>query len=208
MNGSNQKQQVLYVHGGTAFSRYEAFLKHLKTKELRDLPGMEQLKKWSSTFRDDLGDSYEVFMPSMPNSQNAKYEEWKIWFERYFEYLHDEVTLVGWSQGGYFLVKYLIENKIPFDIKALFLLATPFKNDNFEGEDGGDFAFDTDRIEDLAKRVKKIYLFHSKDDSIVPYAHAENYKKALPEAELVTFTDKNHFLLENFPELLEKIRKI
>lgn len=202
------KQQVFYIHGGTAFSRYEDFLNHLRTKEIRDLPGTEPVRKWSSTFREDLGEEFEVFMPSMPNSQNAKYEEWKIWFERYFEHLHDEVILVGWSQGGYFLAKYLIENDVPFRIKALFLISAPFENADFGGEDGGDFAFDTSRVGELAKKAAKIYLFHSKDDFLVPYEHALKYKNGLSEAELITFEDKNHFLVEELPELLEKIREV
>lgn len=175
---------------------------------IRDLPGSEPLKKWSGTFREDLGDAYEVFMPAMPNSQNAKYEEWKIWFERYFEYLHDGVILVGWSQGGYFLAKYLIENEPPVTIKALFLLAAPFEKTDFGGEDGGDFAFDTERVGELAKKVGKIEIFHSKDDFLVPYEHALKYKAALPEAESVTFTDRNHFLIEQFPELAQHINNL
>ncbi len=205
---SGFKQQVFYIHGGSAFSDYGSFLEYLKTKTIRDLPGAEVLKKWSGTFREDLGDEFEVFMPSMPNSQNAKYEEWKIWFERHFEYLHDGVILVGWSQGGYFLAKYLIENELPFTVKALLLLAAPFEPADFGGEDGGDFAFDTDRVGELQEKVRNIVIFHSKDDFCVPYEHALKYKEALPEAELVTFEDKNHFLVEEFPELLEKIRDL
>lgn len=208
MSGSNSKQQVFYIHGGAAFSRYDDFLTHLKTKVIRDLPGAEVLKKWSSTLREDLGEAYEVFTPSMPNSQNAKYEEWKIWFERYFEYLHDGVILVGWSQGGYFLVKYLIENDTPFTVKALCLVAAPFESVDFEGEDGGDFAFDTSRVGELAKKVEKICIFHSKDDFLVPYEHALKYTKALPGATLVTSEDKNHFLIEKFPELLTHIKRL
>jgi hypothetical protein len=32
--------------------------------------------------------------------------------------------------------------------------------------------------------------------------------KAIPEAEFITFDNKNHFLVEEFPELLDKIREI
>lgn len=205
MTGSS-KQQVFYIHGGSAYSNYEAFLEALKQRNIRDLPNSEPVKKWSNTLREDLGDKYEVFMPTMPNSQNAKYLEWKIWFERYFEYLRDEVILLGWSQGGYFLVKYLLENESPFKIKALFLVATPFENEDFMGEDGGDFAFDVSIVGNLTKKVEKIVIFHSKDDFVVPYQHALKYKEALPQAELVTFEDKNHFLIPEFPELLSKIR--
>ena len=201
------KQQVFYIHGGSSFSDYGVFLEDLKTKTIRNLPGSEPLKMWTGTFREDLGEGYEVFMPAMPNSQNAKYEEWKIWFERHFEYLRDGVILVGWSQGGYFLSKYLIENETPFETRALFLVASPFEAGDFGGEDGGDFAFDTIRVGELANKAPKIYLFHSKDDPIVPYEHSLKFKEALPEAELIIFEDKNHFLVETFHELLEMIRK-
>lgn len=202
------KQQVVYIHGGSAYTKYENFLEHLRTAEVRNLPGSEPFKKWPNTLREDLGDGFEVFMPSMPNSQNAKYEEWKIWFERHFEYLHEGVILLGWSQGGYFLVKYLLENKIPVTVKALFLGAAPFEPDDFEGEDGGDFAFDTTRVGELRNVSKNIVIMHSKDDFVVPYEHALKYKAVLPEAELVTFEDKNHFLIEEFPELIEKIKDL
>jgi pimeloyl-ACP methyl ester carboxylesterase len=49
---------------------------------------------------------------------------------------------------------------------------------------------------------------HSKDDFVVPYEHALKYKAALPAAELITFEDKNHFLVEELPELVQKIRNL
>lgn len=129
-----------------------------------------------------------MFTPSMPNKQNAKYEEWKIWFERHFEYLRDGVILVGWSQGSYFFAKYLTENDFPFKIKALFLLAAPLEAHHDDtGEDGADFQFDTSRVGELTKKTDRIVIMHSKDDFVVPYEHALKYKEALPEAELVTF---------------------
>jgi predicted alpha/beta hydrolase family esterase len=203
---SGSKKQVFYIHGGEAYSNYADFLDNLRTKEIRNLPWSEQLKKWTGTLVEDLGDEYEVFTPSMPNSGNAKYEEWKIWFERHFEFLRDGVVLLGWSQGGYFLVKYLIENELPFQPSALILVAAPFEPADFGGEDGGDFNFDTKQVGELAEKVEKIVIFHSKDDFVVPFEHAEKYAAALPNAEVVTFADKNHFLIEEFPELLEKIR--
>lgn len=208
MIGSKSKKQVFYIHGGSAYSNYEAFLETLQHKTIRDLPSLEVIKKWPETLREQLGDTYEVFMPAMPNSQNAKYLEWKIWFERHFEYLHDDIIMVGWSQGGYFLVKYLLENTPPFTIKALFLVAAPFESGDFEGEDGGDFVFDSTKVGKLAEKVSNIKIFHSQDDFIVPYQHALQYKNALPEAELVTFADKNHFLVPEFFELLAKIAEL
>jgi len=201
-----EKQQVVYIHGGEAFSDYNAFLKELQTKPIRNLPGVEQLKKWPSTLVDRLGEEYEVFQPSMPNSDNAKYQEWKIWFERHFEHLHDGVVLVGWSQGGYFLAKYLSENVLPIAIRAVFFLAAPYEAADFGREDGGDFTFDPALLPNIAKQTDLITFMHSTDDFVVPYEHALKYKEALPEAELVTFIDKNHFLVEELPELVERIK--
>jgi uncharacterized protein len=206
MVGCSMKKQVFYIHGAMSFSNYEDFLEHLRTEELYNLPGIEQSKRWTSTLPTDLGDEYEVFMPSMPNKQNAKYIEWKIWFERHFEYIRDGVFLLGWSQGGYFLVKYLIENTLPFTVKELYLVAAPFEPADFGGEDGGDFSFDTKRVGELAEKVDKIYIFHSTDDFVVPYTHALKYKEALPKAELMAFEGKNHFLVPEFPELVSKIK--
>jgi uncharacterized protein len=199
------KKQAFYVHGGSSYSDYDTFLRDLREEPVRDLPNAEWFKKWSDTLKDDLCD-YDVFKPSMPNSKNAKYEEWKLWFERYIPYLQDGIILVGWSQGAYFFSKYLIENEAPVKIAGLLLVAPPFEPSDFGGEDGGDFAFDTSRVGELAKKAGKIYIFHSKDDFVVPYEHALKYKEALPEAELVTFEDKNHFLIPEFPELIEKIK--
>jgi uncharacterized protein len=201
------KQQVFYIHGGTAYSNYDAFLDSLRSDIPRDLPNVPKRVKWTDTLREDLGSDFEVFTPRMPNSQNAKYQEWKLWFERHFEYLEQDVILVGWSQGAYFLAKYLIEeDTLPFSVKSLFLLAAPFEPADFGGEDGGDFDFDTDDIGDLENKVSKITILHSKDDFVVPYEHALKYQAGLPKATLVTYEDKNHFLVEEFPEIIQMIR--
>lgn len=199
------KKQIIFIHGGTAFSNYEDFLMDLKTELIDDPLSEEVKKKWKMSLKEELGGEYEIYYPSMPNKQNAKYNEWKIWFERYFEFLHDNVILIGHSQGGYFLSKYLVENTMPMKVRALYLVAAPFEPDDFNGEDGGDFDFDTSKLNEIAEKVEKIFIYHSKDDPMVPFAHAEKYKKALPEAELVTFEDCEHFSMEEFPELIKSI---
>jgi uncharacterized protein len=201
-----QKQQVFYIHGGTAFSDYAAFLNFLKVKTIRDLPNQEVISKWSEHLSADLGAKYEVFAPAMPNSQNAKYQEWKIWFERHFEYLRDNLVLLGWSQGGLFLIKYLLENDFPFTIKKLILVAAPFSLVTTGGEDGGDFNFATEMVGDLVNKAQNIDIFHSEDDFVVPFSEALRFKAAWPKAELITFTDRNHFLIPTFPELIASIK--
>jgi uncharacterized protein len=201
------KKQLIFIHGGSAYSDYEAFLNFLRTVPLRDLPGVAKRERWTDHLAEDLGDGFEVFQPRMPNSQNAKYLEWKLWFLRYLALVEDEVILVGWSQGGYFLAKYLTEETPAKRVSALYLLAAPFAPDSFGGEDGGDFAFDTTKVGELTGKCGKVTIMHATDDPIVPFSHGENFKKALPEATFVTFSDKGHFLAADFPELIEMVKE-
>lgn len=200
------KKQVVFIHGAEAFSNYDTFIEYLKQETID--PFEKRVKRWHQKLEDDLGDEYEVFLPSMPNSENAKYLEWKIWFEKYLPYLHDGVILIGHSQGGYFLAKYLVENPFPVVIKALYLVATPFEPDDFGMEDGGDFNFDTSNVFVLQERAENIILFHSTDDFVVPYAHAQKYKAALPHSTLELLEDRVHFWQEEFPELIEDIKEL
>jgi uncharacterized protein len=203
-----KKQQIFYIHGGSSYSKYEDYLKTLRSTELRNLPGTTAFRKWAGALSEDLGEDYEVFTPSMPNSDNAKYEEWKIWFERHFEHLRNDIILIGWSLGGMFLIKYLTENEFPYQIRALFLIASPAMPFLEEPEDCAEFAFSLEATVSLFEKCEKIYLFHSKDDFVVPFEHGEALSKKLPEAEFITFEDKNHFLIEEFPELVGKIRSL
>lgn len=204
------KQQVFFIHGGDSFSVHDDFLCHLKHTELRDPYGRVS-SRWTRTLHEDLGEDFEVFTPHMPNAENAKYEEWKIWFERHFEYLHDGAILLGWSLGGMFLLKYLSEEPLPFAVKYLGVIASPagyYEIDTEPGNDCLSFQFKLENLVSIHARVPEVVLYHSEDDFVVPYEHVLKLKEVLTDAVLVSFTDRNHFLQPEFPELLEKIREL
>ena len=204
------KNQVFYIHGGDSFSDRTDFLSYLQQSTLHDPKG-EGSMKWPKSLREILGVDFEVFTPEMPSKQNAHYDEWKIWFEKHFEYLNDGVVLIGWSLGGMFLLKYLSEETLPFSVKNLLIVASPAGDYEIEAEPGNDcktFQFSCGDLNVIQGNIANITIYHSKDDFVVPYAHALKLKEALPEAELVTFEDRNHFLQEEFPELIEKIKQI
>ncbi|MCF7815797.1 MAG: hypothetical protein K9M10_02665 [Candidatus Pacebacteria bacterium] len=96
----------------------------------------------------------------------------------------------------------------PSPIKALFLVATPFSNKEYGYRDCNDFDFDIKNIGILEKKVQKILIYHSTDDHLVPFTHAEYFKQNIPTAKLITFTDRGHFIGPEFPEINEEIRKI
>ena len=200
------KQQIFYIHGGESFIDYKDFLNRLRTMEIWDLPSETPKEKWTKNFSSELDADFEVFMPAMPNKQNAKYEEWKIWFERHFEYLRDGVILMGCSLGAMFLARYLSENDLPFKTKAVFLMAGAYGLPGFSDKDCGDFLVAPETASVIGKKFLKVVIMHSKDDFLVPYEHALKLKEAMPEAELVIFEDKNHFLIEEFPELIAHIK--
>jgi pimeloyl-ACP methyl ester carboxylesterase len=209
MGGYNaMQQQVFYIHGGQSFADYSQYLERLRTKEIWDLPDTEQRGKWTNTLRADLGESYEVFMPVMPNKQNAKYIEWEIWFERHFEHLRDNVILIGCSLGAMFLMRYLMEKATPFRIKALILMAGAVGISGFDTTDCAEFVVQPVDLTSLATCAAVIHIWHSTDDFVVPYEHAPVIASAIPGATLTTFTDKNHFLVPELPELLAIIKSI
>lgn len=196
------KQQILIIHGGDTFATYDDYLAFLKIKEV-DLEKL-QYKSWKETIGDDLGDNYQVINPHMPSKNNAKYAEWKIWFEKFIPFLQDNVILVGHSLGGIFLIKYLSENIFPKKIRAVFLISAPY-DDDASDYSLADFVVPKS-FEQFQKQAGTIFLYHSTDDPVVNFGDFEKYKKALSNAVQRIFTDKGHFNQEEFPEIIKDIK--
>lgn len=139
-----QKHQLIIIGGGESFAtdkEAEIWL------EKCDWDLMVKHPSWKKWLSDGLSQDFQVIRPDMPNTMNAKYSEWKIWFEKYFRYIADvarddestldrveqknshtksKIILVGHSLGTAFLVKYLSENPFPRHIDALHLVSPVF----------------------------------------------------------------------------------
>ena len=198
-------QQVVIIGGGTTFDTNEDFIFFLKNKEIK-LDRLKWHKEWKDSLAEELGKTFEVLIPKMPNITNARYEQWKIWFERIIQLLNDGVILVGHSLGGIFLAKFFSENSISKIIKATILVASPFDDKNL-GESLGSFKL-TKKLLNLSKNGGKIFLIQSKDDPTVPFKHVKKYQKALPGSQVMVFTDRGHFKQETFPELVALIKSL
>lgn len=196
-------RQILVIHGGNAFDKYEDYISYLKGKEL----SLEKLgfRGWSRSLDERLGNAYQVLTPQMPNGQNARYAEWRIWFDKLINLVEDGVVLVGHSLGAIFLSKYLSENVCPKKVAATFLVAAPYNTENQHPL--VDFNITTD-LSRFAEQGGKVFLYHSKDDQVVPYSNMLSYSDVLPNAILRTFEDRQHFNQAEFPELVEDIRNI
>ncbi|MFA7319453.1 MAG: alpha/beta hydrolase [Parcubacteria group bacterium] len=195
-------QQILVIHGGDSFDTYEDYLNFLKSYEITPDKFDKHVKggkRWKDGLQEKLGDKFDVLLPLMPCANNARYVEWKIWLEKFFPFLKGEVILIGHSLGGLFLAKYLSENDFPVSIKTVFLLAAPMMEGNFKLPES---------LEKIEQQTKKIYLYHSENDPVVPFADVEKYAAKLPSAEKVIFEDKGHFIDEEFPEFVEKLKNL
>lgn len=197
------KKSVVVMHGGTTFDTYEEYWKYLESCELT----LEKINRrdWKDDLIKNLPD-FEVIYPKMPNSKNARYDEWKLWFEKLFHLLTDGVVLVGHSLGGIFLAKYLSENNFPKRISQLHLVAAPYDTEVIK-DSLADFALNG-TVEKVSKNADRIFLYQSKDDTAVAYEDVLKYKRDLPEAELVEFENRGHFTQEEFPELVKNINNI
>jgi len=194
------KRQVIVIHGADSFGTYDEYMTSLKNREV-SIESFLPRKSWKDNLLDNLGSEFEVLLPRMPNKDNAQYEEWKIWFEKMFPFIHDEVVLVGHSQGGIFLAKYLSENKFLKKIKKLILVAAPYSS----SEGIGSFALNKP-LDSILGQCGDIHLYQSKDDFVVPYSEVEYYKNDLSKAKIHLYNDRGHFLQEYFPEIVEEIK--
>jgi len=197
------KKQVIVIHGGDTFETYEEFLNFLRNYKI-DIERYKTSKDdWKPGLRQKLGEDYEVILPIMPNKTNARYEEWKLWLEKIIPFLNGEVILIGHSLGASFVAKYLSENKFPKKLKGVFLVSGVFDRD-FEGYSLLSFSLP----KKLDLQTENIYLYHSKDDLVVPFRALEDFKKALPEANVRVFEDRKHLNQGEFPELVQDIKNL
>lgn len=195
------KTQVLIIHGGTTFDKYSDYKNYLKNTVI-DIERLKPSYDWKQSVQQDLGDEYEVLAPRMPNSTNAKYAEWKLWFTNVLAVTNKNIVLVGHSLGAIFLAKYLSEEAVNKNILKLILIAAPYTDTPEESL--ASFRLKR-KLTNVSAQAKTIYLLHSTDDPVVPFSDMAEYAKRLPTAQSVVFEDRQHFNQEYFPILAQII---
>ncbi len=199
----NKKTQILVIHGGMTFKSNKDYQHFLKMRDI----SLEKKTRWTDDYLEkNLGKGFEIIRPRMPLPENAKYEDWKIHFEKYLALLKGNVILIGVSLGGIFLAKYLSENKLSKKVVSTFLVCPPFDNTLSDEDLVGGFRLKSD-LSLLEKNSKHLHLLFSQDDETVPVAHAEKYRSKLQNAHIVVYKSKNgHFKVTTFPEIIRMIK--
>ncbi len=195
--------QLFFVHGGDSLKPGENFFSHWESdavwKVSDPFVAGPMRKKWKDDVCEKLAPLVLCAAPRFPNDMDAHYGQWKWWFDKHVPFMKDGVVLIGHSLGGNFLGKYLAENKLPIRVGQLHLVAPAWSE--------GDFTM-PESLELIENQVGRVHIYHSSNDAIVPISQGEQFAAALPSAEFVRFSDRNHFFAQaEFPELLERIQR-
>lgn len=175
------KRSVLFIHGGGQ-GAYDA-----------DALLAQSLQK-------ELGSAYDVKYPKMPLEEEAGYLDWKAQIAAELATLEDQVILVGHSVGGSILLKFLSEEQVVISIAGLFLISAPYFGD--KGWNYEELTLSQDFPEKVS-RIPYVFLYHSRDDEIVPFAHLALYGQKLPQATVRKIASGGH-QLENDLRLIAK----
>lgn len=193
------KKQIVVIHGGETFKTRKEYLAFLENAKIDIERHVSSKRDWKSGLALSLGKKFEVIAPSMPNKTNAQYHEWRIWFQKFIPFFRDRAIFIGHSLGGLFLAKFLSENNFTKKISGMFLIAAPFGAGNFRAPKN---------FKKFQRQGGKIFLYHSKDDRIVPFLDSKKYQKKLKNATVRVFKDRGHFNKERFPELVKDIQTL
>ncbi len=195
----------ILIPGGESFLD-DAEYQHFITSTLVDWNSSafliwEEQKKWKTELAKKLTEAGNlVYTPNFPNAINAKYNEWKLFFEAWMRKIEVQwtLTLIGHSLGGNFLLKYFTETGMQRNITSLdqiHLVAACISEWDFTASENYDY---------LRSLGKKVHIWHAEDDTVVPFVTAKGIEKELPEAQTHFFGSEKwygHFSpLAIFPE--------
>jgi predicted alpha/beta hydrolase family esterase len=153
-----------------------------------------------------LGTDYDVLKPKMPNPENPEYALWKIQLKQELTALNGDVILIGHSLGSSVLLKYLSEEVFKQSISGFFSIAAPYWGMDEEWK-RGDFTIPENFAIKLPQ-ISQMFLYHSRNDEIVPFVHLEYYKKKLPQATVRAIDGDEHLFNDGLPELVNDIKSL
>jgi uncharacterized protein len=180
------KKHVLFIHGAGE-GAYEAD------------------KQLAASLQHSLGPEYEVHYPAMPDEENAPYEQWKHQIEKELATMQGPIVLIGHSVGASIVIKCMSELEVKKPIAGIFLIANPFWGGNgwrYEGYE--ELALPKGFAARLPKGAS-LFLYHSRDDEVVPFAHLALYAEQLPQATVREFDGRGHQFTNDLSEVAADI---
>jgi predicted alpha/beta hydrolase family esterase len=157
--------------------------------------------KLASSLQRALGSAYTVHYPRMPDEDAPEYGAWKARMLEELAALGEHVVLAGHSLGASFLLKVLAEEGL--EPRGVFLAAPPFWGE--PDWDVDDYALP--EVFALPENLP-IFLYHSRDDAWVPFAHLARYAAALPQVKARKFDNRGHQFNDDLSEMAADIRRV
>jgi predicted alpha/beta hydrolase family esterase len=160
--------------------------------------------KLATSLREKLGAGYVVHYPLLPNEADPVYEAWQRCIAEELAMLGNGVVLVGHSIGASVLIAALAAGALGQSVAGVFLLAAPFWHDHEvwrwqEAELPVDAA-------DLLPAGVPVFLYHGREDEVVPFSHLALYARTFPQATVRALAARNHQLNDDLTEVADDIR--
>jgi uncharacterized protein len=151
-------------------------------------------KLLADSLQQALGSDFKLHYPAMPDEDNAPYLKWRQRIKEELALMPEPIILVGHSVGASALAKYLSEAKLKQPVAGIFLLENPFWGGagwRYEGYEELELPQDASRN---FPRDVPTFLYHTRDDEVVPFAHLALYVQAFPWAAVRELAKGGHQL--------------
>jgi predicted alpha/beta hydrolase family esterase len=141
----------------------------------------------------------------MPDPENPHYDSWKTTLEKELITLSNNTILIGHSLGGSTLLKFLSESAYHKTIDGLFLIAAPYWGAS--DWEVAEYTLRDDFSSNLPE-IRRVFLYHSTDDEVVPIEHLKYYAVQFPSATIRARSIGGHLFSNGLPELIEDIKSL
>jgi uncharacterized protein len=151
-----------------------------------------------------LGEAYTVHYPLLLNKPERDFGRGQQ-ISKEIILIRGEVILVGYSLGASMLLKYISENKIHKHIGGIFLISTLFWSGDEDWQQGFNLR------EGFADRLPKgvpIFLYHCRDDEVIPFAHLALYAQKPPQATIREIESGGHQLENDLTMVAKDIQSL
>ena len=152
-----------------------------------------------------LGPEFEVRYPELPNEAAPEAAVWQARIAAEVATLNEGALLVGHSAGGVNLLMVVATSPPARALAGVFLTAVPFCGPG--GWECGDVVLPNELGTRVPPRVP-VFLYHGREDAVVPFGHVELYTQALPQAVVRRLDGRNHQLNEDLSDVASDIRRL
>jgi predicted alpha/beta hydrolase family esterase len=164
-------------------------------------------EKLVASLRGSLGPGYHVHYPAMPDEDEADYDQWKAEIAKELTAVEPDV-LIGHSVGASILIKCLTEIELALALAGVFLIATPFwGGDGWRYEGYERLTLPSGFAARLPSGVP-VFLYHGREDEIVPFDHLALYARELPHASVRELEGRGHQLGNDLSIVADDIRSL